>query len=334
MNTARPTLTKVAEATGYSPSTVSRALRGDHRVADRTRDEILQAARTMGFRQNHMARALRLGGAASLLGVVVPDIRDPFFAAIATGIQTAASARGHQVILGSHGDDPDVQDRLVEQMMAHRVSALMVAPAPGCDPVPLRQELAFGTPLVLLDRPVAGLECDMLTTENTRGAAELATALLDRGHRNIAVVTLAGDVWTQAERLAGVRTALADRGLDLPSAHVAQDGAPGSLGAAVKRMLAGPDAPTALLSLSVPPLLSALLTGLVPDGVELASFDAHPLYDLLPMPVLCLEQDTAAIGRVAVERALGRLDDPSSPARTIELPLSTLHTRGGRDHRG
>lgn len=327
--TPRPTLTAVARAAGVSTSTASRALRDDPRVADTTRSRVRHTAQRMGFRSNQVARALRLGGLTRLLGLVVPNLQDPFFTSVTTGVHAAARAAGHQVIIGYHNEDPQAQQRLVEQMVAHRVSAVLIVPAPGTDPQPLAREADLGTWLVLIDRPVPGLRCTTVTTDNVGGASRLTEALLERGHRRLGVLTIEPSIWTQVERLAGVRTTLAQQGLSLPEDRIVHGGAE-VLRQRVRDLLTGPDAPTALLALSVPPLLSALLTGeLAGAKVELASFDSHPLYGLLPVPVLCLEQDTDAIGRVVVDRALH--PRPAGAEASVVLPLSPLQRRGG-DH--
>lgn len=325
----RPTLAAVAEATGYSTSTVSRALRQDPRVTPSTRERIAATAADLGFTQNALASNLRRGRASSLVGIIVPEVHDPFFAAVASSVQRAAMEHGLELILASHNNDNGEQARLVGQMVGHRVEAIILVPAPGKIPAQLRQEARFGTPIVCLDRPATVLECDSIVPDNQGGAAKLAAELLRRGHTRFAVVCLNLGVWTQRERLRAVEDTLGEAGLELSSEAVVSSAMDDTIDEVEMGRMLVREQPTAVIGLSVLPLVAALRClrrhGLTAD---LACFDGHPLFDLLPQPVLCVEQDPGEIGRLAMEK-VRQWQEPQHHAGITVLPVKGPFITGG-----
>lgn len=328
---ARPTLMEIAKTTGFSASTVSRALKTDPRVSPDTLATIQAAAEDVGFTQNSLASSLRSGGTAALIGLLVPDVQDPFFAAISSAIQSAATQEGREVLLGCHNDSAADQTRLVTQMISHRIEALVIAPATGPLPSVLVQEANYGTPLVVLDRPVPNMHCDAIITDNQAGARTLTKQLLARGHRRLLVASLHHDIWTMNERLVGVEDALAEAGCSLDPEHIVQMGLDGTISTeAIAAAFSSPEPPTAVLSLSIKPLMATLRVAYeLGLRLEYACFDSNDFYDLLPVPVWCVNQNPAAIGQLAVERVLAQLDSGHPAPATISLPLSKLTKRGG-----
>ncbi len=330
----RPTLTQLAKTTGYSASTVSRALKGDPRVSPSTLETIQAAADAVGFTQNSLASSLRSGGTAALIGLLVPDVQDPFFAAISSAIQQAATSQGREVLLGCHLNSEADQARLISQMVSHRIQALIIAPSPGPLPQILIQEVGFGTPLVLLDRPAPNLVSDAIVTENRAGARSLTKNMLSRGHQRFLVTLLARTIWTQQERLSAIIETLSEAGLDLDPANIVSSGTDGTLNKKdIAAALTAPEPPTAMIALSIQPLLTTLrVANELGVSLEYSSFDSNHFYDLLPVPVWCVNQDPGEIGRLAVDRVLAQFEKEKPTPATISLPLSDLMRRGGGFH--
>src|SRR4051812_20359581 len=125
------TLKRVAEIAGVSIATASRVLAGKgdaHRLSATTVAAVRAAAERIGFRHSHLARSLKSGQSA-LLGMVVPDIANPFFASIAREVTLAAEARGYSVLLADSREDDAIERRLVQQLRDRRVEGLVVCPA-------------------------------------------------------------------------------------------------------------------------------------------------------------------------------------------------------------
>lgn len=326
----RPTLRAVADATGFSPSTVSRALRNDPRVVPATREQITATAERLGFTQNALASSLRTGVKLSLVGLLIPDVADPFFGAVAAGVQAAASSHRLEVLIGCHNNNPEEQDRLVRQMVSHRVPALIVVPAPGPVPIQLSTEAQFGTTVVSVDRPAPHLGCDSVTTDNEEGARALTLSLLERGHERFAVVSLDTEIWTQSVRLQAVTDTLAGAGITLDPGAVARADESGTIPTAALDEILLTHKPTAVIGLSVRPLVQVVDASHRLDlDLELASFDGHPLFDLLDARIHCVEQSADALGRAAVDMLIERRDG-GRPPRQMVLPVGELVVRGRR----
>lgn len=328
----RPTLKQVAEVAGYSSSTVSRALREDPRVALTTREHIQDTASDLGFTRNTSASSLRSGGASSaLVGLLIPDFHDPFFAAVAAGVQEAAANQQLEVIIGCHNNSTNDQERLVRQMASHRVEAIIIAPAPGPPPAQLVTEMQFGTTVVSVDRPAQELGCDLVTTENVDGTRLLVGELLRRGHRRIGVVSLEMCIWTQGVRLRAVMDMLAESGIELDPAAVISADRDGTIPREnLDHLLLNQDV-TAVLGLSVMPIVQALAAAMRLDiELDWACFDGHPLFDLLDTRIFCVEQDAAELGRAAIGRLIEHQENRGVEATDILVPLRRPVARGRR----
>lgn len=327
----RPTLIQVAEATGYSPSTVSRALREDVRVTPETRERIQTIASSLGFIRNTSASSLRSGGSSSLVGLLIPDVQDSFFAAVAAGVQAAASTHHLEVLIGCHNNSSEDQARLIRQMASHRVQAIIIAPAPGPSPAQLLTEMKFGTTVVSVDRPSPELGCDVVTTDNAEGSRQLVTGILDRGHRNFALIGLGMDVWTQQVRLEAVTEALAEAGITVdPDAMVFADKHGRIARESMELVLSRPEI-TAVVGLSALVTVQALEVALrLGVHLEWASFDGHPLFDLVDARMLCVEQNASEVGRKAVGRLIERRRNEALEPRHVLVPLRGPVERGQR----
>jgi LacI family transcriptional regulator len=333
MPPTRPTLQQIAERTGYSASTVSRALRGDPRVTATTRERIRDVADTLGFSRNAVASTLRSGGPTSIIGLIVPDFRDPFFAAVAAGVQEAAARLDREVLVGCHHQSPTEQDRLLRRIVSHRVGAVIIVPAPAGSARRLGVEAAFGTRVVAVDQPAPDLDCDLVTTDNAGGASTLAAEMLRRGHRRFVIVGQDLGLHTQYVRLDAVLEVLREAGVTIDRGGILSADHGGRLDAGVVDECLRTFAPTAVIGLAVLPTLDALAgahrLGL---AVEFASFDSAEVYDLVDDWFYCVDQDAAALGRTAVE-VLTQAPDPDGAApREIVVPLSSPVIRGRRAH--
>ncbi|MEV6109913.1 LacI family DNA-binding transcriptional regulator [Streptomyces sp. NPDC051940] len=315
----RPTLTDVAKRVGVSAKTVSRVLNEDGPVSEETRAKVLAVVEELGFRPNLMARNMRVGSRDSTIGLVVPDMGNPFFGTVAGGIEEGVRAAGLTLLIGSSGESPEKEHALVTTFLARRVSSLMIVPAAGGDHRYLRREREGGLPLVFLDRPAAGLAADCVVSANEEGARTGTAHLLAHGHRRIAFI---GDrplsLYTRKQRFRGYQRALRDAGVEPDPRLVADAHDPVAAGAAVRRLLALPEPPTAVftgnnfVTLGVVPALAQ-------DGrrdVALVGFDDLPLAGVLEPGLTVVAQDPLAVGRAAASLALERLAGTRTPART------------------
>lgn len=332
VGTRRPTLGDVAQRVGVSAKTVSRVLNEDGPVSEATRAKVLAAVEELGFRPNLMARHMRRGTRDSMIGLVVPDMGNPFYGTLAGGVESVVRDRGLTLLMGSSGEDPQVENVLITTFLARRISGLLVVPATGGRHGYLRRERAGGLPLVFLDRPAAGLTADTVVSANEEGARLATEHLIAHGHRRIGFI---GDspatLYTRKMRQRGYRAALDAAGIGYDPALVVTAHSADSAGAAVRRLLTSAAPPTALFTGNNVASLGAV-PALVAAGrrdVALVGFDDLALAEVLQPGLTVIAQDPAALGRAAAEQTLARLDGDRSAAREHTVPVRLIARGSG-----
>ncbi|WP_416974749.1 LacI family DNA-binding transcriptional regulator [Streptomyces sp. 4F14] len=323
----RPTLADVAREVGVSAKTVSRVLNEDGPVSARTREQVLAAVAKLGFQPNLMARNIRVGGPDTTIGLVIPDLANPFFGAVARAIEDTVRERGLTLLMGSSADDPDRERALTDKFLARRVSILFVVPSVGADHAHLKSHRTAGLPVIFLDRPGAGLAADSIVSSNRAGAHDGVAHLVAHGHRRIGFV---GDLplrlYTRRERLAGYRSALQEAGIPYDRSLVTNAHDQRGAEAAASRLLDLADPPTALFAGN-----NIVALGVVAElarskrkHVAVVAFDDVSLAEALEPALTVVAQDPEEIGRTAATTALSRLDSDRSRARTITVPTRLI----------
>jgi LacI family transcriptional regulator len=313
------TVKDVARAAGVSQATAARVL-GDYGYAsEAARRRVESSARRLGYTPNHVARAL-VSRATETVGLVVGDIDNPFFAAVARGLSDVVERRGYTLLLANADEDPDRERRALRALRSKRVDGMVVVPAPRADPA----SFADGTPLVQLDRAVRGLAADAVMVHNAAGAASAVEHLLGLGHTRIGIVSDAPQISSSAERIAGYRRVLRARhlldeslvsigGSSREEAHLAALG-----------LLERPDRPTAVFTannfMTHGVLLAARELRLrIPRDLALVGFDDLDWTMLVDPPLTVVSQPVTELGRVAGERLLARIDGEIGPPRRLRL---------------
>ena len=326
---ARPTLAQVAARAGVSLKTASRVINGEYGVASATAERVQEAARDLGFRPNYLARALASRQTSGAVGFVIPDLSDPFIAALAAEVEANMTARGFQLMSASHGDDPVRQRRLSRTLVERRVDALIVVSAPG-DASYLQPEIDHGLVVVAVDRPLEGVGVDTVTVDNEAAARIAVAELVQAGHRRIAAIGLHAELWTRRERFRGYQNALDAAGTPVDALLVrldCRDSAEAQ--AAFAAMLGQPDPPTAVFA-TKNEAGRAAIRAMLDAGVvlDLTVFDEVADPDLLVIPPsTVVESDPARLGGAAATMALERLDGLLGPPRSVVMPPLFEHPR-------
>ncbi|GHE13928.1 LacI family DNA-binding transcriptional regulator [Streptomyces alanosinicus] len=326
----RPTLTDVAREVGVSAKTVSRVLNEDGPASAQTRDQVLAAVAKLGFQPNLMARNIRVGGPDTTIGLVIPDLANPFFGAVARAIEDTVRERGLTLLMGSSADDPDRERALTDKFLARRVSILMVVPAVGADHSHLKSHRTAGLPVIFLDRPGVGLSTDSIVSSNRAGTHDGVAHLIGHGHRRIGFVgDLPVKLYTRRERLAGYRAALQEADIPYNRSLVASAHDQQGAKAATSKLLDLADPPTALFAGNNIMALGTVaeLARIKRKDVAVVAFDDVSLAEALEPALTVVAQDPEEIGRSAATTALTRLDGDRSRARTITVP-TRLVVRG------
>lgn len=314
------TMRDVAARAGVSTKTVSRVFNDDPHVLPETRALVERAMRDLNYVPNVLATTFR-AGRTSAVGVAIPDIVDPFFAAIARAVEDTARERGLSTMVTSLGDNPDDERPAIESMLGRQLSGLIIAPV-GVDHSWLERWREH-TPIVFVDRAPVGLETDTFTEADTDGAVEAVEHLLGRGHRRIAYIGDVVHLSTETNRLAGWRQALQTAGIrpedELVQTYVSDRT---DAEAAVARLRALPDPPTAIFSANA--RCSMVLAHVLrEDPIAMVGFGDFPMADTLTPSVTVIDQDPRRLGVLAAERIFARLagDEGATSSTVLDVAL-------------
>ncbi|MDE1917826.1 MAG: LacI family DNA-binding transcriptional regulator [Sphingomonadales bacterium] len=307
----------VARVANVSTATVSRVLAG--RAVDPAMQERVQdAVRATGYRPNLAARRLR-SRHTNTIGLIVADLRNPFFTAVSRMVEDIAYERGMRVILCNTDEDPAKEAMYLQLMQEERVAGVILAPTrKGLDHA-ARSRPDF--PMVLIDRTAPGMAHDSVVLDNEAMAALLVEHLHRQGLTQIAGL-FGADSATGAQRRAGFEQAARRLGLEARTLSIPHGA--GQTAQSVADLLEGPQRPQALV-VSNGVMLMAVLRAVyalglsVPGDIVLAGFDREDWMDLVAGGLAIIEQPVEDIGRMAMTMLLDRLDHPDIPARKVVL---------------
>ena len=327
-------LKEVAARAGTSIPTASRVLNGlgdEYRISRRTQELVRDAAKELNFSPNMLAKSLRLGSTRTV-GLVLPDVGNPFFAAIARAVSLEAHARGYSVVLCDTGDDTSREIELLEVILNRRPDGLVVVPV-GQKWSHLQRFESAETPLVLVDRSFPDLKLPSVTSDNRQGAREAVNHLIDCGHRHIACLCGLAGTTPNELRLQGYLDALAAHGIAADKRLVVGEGFGKEAGRKAARALLDCGVPfTAVFALSnligIAALEVLLEAGLrVPEDVSLVSFDEQPYSSVLAVPMSTVRQDPAEMGRLAVAMLCDQIGKPGAAMPASVVVPTALVTR-------
>ncbi|MEV4179341.1 substrate-binding domain-containing protein [Nonomuraea sp. NPDC049709] len=325
----RPSIRRVADLAGVSATTVSHTLNGRRPVAEETRRRVLQAIEELGYRPNVLARGLRTSRSQTI-GLIIPDITNPFYPALARGLQDVLGPAGYDQIISNTDGVRRVERAAIEQMIARQVDGLAFAVfhTHAEDLLPV---IEAGIPVVRLGGRLVQRGVDLVHSDDEGGAAEATRHLLGRGYRRIAFVCGPAAEGPAAERVAGYRAALADAGVPADRAlvtHTEFSRAGGAEG--VARLLELPEPPDAVLCandvMAIGALDVAAQRGLrVPGDLAVMGFDDIEAAGMVSPGLTTMANPAREIGQATavrlLERLRGAIDEPSTelvvPARLV-----------------
>ena len=207
-----PTIREVAKLAHVGLMTVSRVINNHPSVRLSTRKKVEAAILQLGYRQNEAARLLK-GQRAKLIGLIVPDLSDTFFATCAHTVQQIARQHGYMTLVVSSERDADLEFQEAELMASRKVSGLLIVTSTKPGDERLRQLQSTGLAIVAFDRPLPGADTDCVLVENRAGAEEATLHLIEHGHRRIACIGYDEDAYTVHERVQGYKHQMIVSGL-------------------------------------------------------------------------------------------------------------------------
>ena len=325
MSPSNTTIRDVARLSGVSPMTVSRVINDSERVSPGTRRRVEQAIAELGYVPSRLARGLSRQRTGTL-SVIVPDVANPFFTAVVRAAEEVARRADYHVILCDTRADLTVERDVIEELIAHRVEGVVIAPVSDRSATHLRRLAEFGVPFVLVDRSIPGVDSDVVLGDSSGGARRLIEHLISLGHRRIGFIVESGDVSTARDRRTGYEAALSAAGIALDPALVVNASADPSGGlAGMNRLLGLEERPTAVFTVNNLAAVGAIeavrAAGLeVPDDVALVCFDdieyASRLYPFLT----AMEQPAQTFGTLGTQLLLERIEG-RGPQRRHEVVL-------------
>jgi LacI family transcriptional regulator len=329
---ANVTLKDVARRSGVSAMTVSRVINGGERVSPQTRQKVEEAIAELGYVPSRVARGL-IRQKTHTLALIVPDVANPFFTLIVRGAEDVARRADYRIILCDTRADLTIEREVIEEMIAHRVEGIAIAPVSDRSRAHLRRLKKYGVPFVLVDRTVPGVDADVVIGDSAGGARRLLEHLLGLGHGRIGLIVESDEVSTARDRREGYEQALRAAGLPVdPDLIVRATVDPDGGFDGMHQLLELEQPPTAVFTVNNLVALGAIeavrARGLeVPDDIALVCFDdieyASRLYPFLTV----MAQPAETLGALATQLLLDRVDGRARDSRVVVLPAQFIVRR-------
>jgi LacI family transcriptional regulator len=322
----RPTMLDVAREAGVALRTVSRVVNNDPTVGPDTVTRVRAAIHTLDYQLDERAQQLRRG-VSGTIGAAVRNLADAH--PVLSAVDQAAREAKLTVLAMSTEDEEERERDAVMSMCRRRVDGIIIEPISVSHEY-LASEVAAGMPLVAVDRPTGALAADAVLSDNAAGIGMAFRHLVLHGHNRIAYIGDQERIFTGRERAAAFRACAAANGGVLDGmVH------PGVIDAervsgAVAASLSGPRPATAIITGNVATTVEVLrYLGAAASEVAIVAFDDFPLADILRPGLTVIAQNSATIGRTAIELLLARAADPSRPVRNVTVPVDLIPRGSG-----
>ncbi|MBQ0077158.1 MAG: LacI family DNA-binding transcriptional regulator [Bacteroidales bacterium] len=319
------TLSKIAESAGVSIGTASRVLSGKaekYRISKETAVKVRAAARELSYKPLHIEANIKTDK-VNLIGLVIPSLKNQYFAEMASVVITEAGKLGYSVIVFDSMEDEKVLFKAVSTLLEKKVDGMIIAPC-GDDPMWLEQIDATLVPVVLIDRFYEDTTLSYVTTDNFSGAVKAVNYLIKNGHKNIACIAGVPSSMPNQERVAGYKKAMCDAGLEEYINVSGDDFTIRGGYLATKLLLQGPGHPTALFALAGMIMLGSLKAIReadlrVPEDISIISFDNYFYMDFMEPSLVRMDQPYVDICSLAVKILFEKMEKKRMSATRIRL---------------
>lgn len=329
---ARPAanLKTVAHIAGVSIATVSRVLNNDPVVKGETRLAVENAIKSCGYQPNRVAQRLRSTvRSRKLIGLLIPDIQNPFYVDVIRGIEEYAYSHGSAVLIGNFSQDAKREKLYIDILRSESVDGFIVAPSNSMDRY-VKELINEGNAVVCIDRGLIDFSVDIVKSDNERGAFRATEHLINVGHRRIAHITGDPSIPTTQERVAGYKAALQKHGLPVDESIILGKASNFKSGVEIaNQLLALPDRPTAIFTannlLTLGALESILSHGLkIPEEIAIVGFDDVYWATSLNPPLTAVKQFGFEIGQRAIELLYQRILNPARVPINVEIKTELM----------
>jgi LacI family transcriptional regulator len=317
---------EVADLAHVAISSVSRVLSGHPDVSSDMRERVLEAVRQLEYEPDFLAQSLRRGATLSV-GFIVGDISNPLMATITAGAESVLRSAGYSMLLMNSENDPELDAAHVRFFQTRQVDGMILSLASERGSKTIDLLAHVDVPLVMIDREVpAELGASVVRSDHRTGMRAAVEHLLDLGHRRIALITGALDLWPVRERIAGMAEAVAGRGIRDETITMTGSLSADHGEASAEHLLNMTPRPTAIIA-GGNQVLAGCVRALVrngirvPDEMSLVTCDEVALSELHSPPISSVGRDTRALGRVAAELLLEGLAGSTEP-KMVLLPTA------------
>jgi LacI family transcriptional regulator len=207
----RVSIKDVAERAGVSTATVSHVINQTRFVREETRQKVIEAIEVLNYQPSAIARGLATNSTQTI-GLIISDIANPFFTAVARGVEDEINQHGYHTIFCNTDEDPEREGEYLRLLSARQIDGLIIAPTGVRSPRLIRMA-ETDMPIVLLDRDTPDIKAPLVGVDNEGGAYQATKYLLELGHRNIAILVGMETISTQMARLNGYKRALQEAGV-------------------------------------------------------------------------------------------------------------------------
>jgi LacI family transcriptional regulator len=319
------TIKHVAARAGVSFTTVSHVLNGTRRVSDSARQRVEQAIAEMGYSPSAVARSLKMSE-TSIIGVLVPNIINPFFAELTRGIEDCCRQTDYSVFLCNSDDDPERQGRYLQTLLERRVDGLLLAAAAGEAEALAKRLESARVPTVVVDRGIPGLSTADLVRVDHQGGAHMAVShLLSLGHRSIACLSGPSQFAVSRARVAGWRQAMEEAQVPIQEGWLLEGDFSAAVGHELTRKLLTQGGITAVFAsndlLAIGAIRAAAEMGVaVPYALSVIGFDGIDLGSYVYPALTTVGHPIRALGETAAKVLIDRIADGPEETREVVLP--------------
>jgi len=327
----RVTMRQIAARARVSVGTVSHVINNSAGVRQEVRKRVLDAIERLGYQPSLLARGLRRNQ-TTILGMIIPDISNPFFPLVVRGVEDIAYQNSYRLMLCNTDNDAQKEQVYFDELRAYRMAGLIVIPSADSRLVPMAAASGGEIPVICLDRCPEGWKGDTVTVDNAEGAYQAARYLLELGHRRIATIAGQLHVTSGVERLKGFKRALREAGVSIAQEYI-QEGRFDRLSGYEKglMLLQFSPRPTAIVAANDLVALGVLAAlremGLrCPEDVSLVGFDDQEIASFTNPALTTVAQPAYQMGARAAALLFERLRGEDVAAQQVVMK-ATLRVR-------
>ncbi len=329
----KTSISDIANKLGVSNTLVSLVLNGKHkenRIGDDIASKVLEVARELNYKPNQLARSLRMGH-TKLIGLVVADIANEFFAKYGRAVEDEANKMGYTTIFCSSDEDDDKTERIVETLLDRQVDGIILTPTLGSKELVLKLKKA-NVPLVLFDRYFPKIKTSNILTDNFEASKRAVNHLIDKGYTKIGQLIYAPELIQMKQRIDGYKAALKDNKIRFSNEWlkiIRFENFQEDVAVAVNDLLTFPVNVQAIIFSSGKLAATGLkkireMRKRIPMDVAVIAFDDNELYQLHSTPISAILQPIDQMGKKSVQMLVDQIENKEQTQETIMLPTEFI----------